>query len=188
MDDIAGGSCKEAPTAAIDTHSPHSGSPAPSNEETPEAEGVVIVSTLDFHNFGVDRTNVKEDQVWAIYDGKDSMPQFHCLVTKITQEPFNVVGRWLEPIHPLIPFTTFHWLQKLDLACSPGEFRLDHEVEFDTFGTFSHLMAMKRDNTLFEIYSKGFEVCAIYSACDNELPNTNVGISVPKLFSSEILV
>lgn len=100
------------------------------------------------------------------------MPRSYCQVTKVTQVPFNVVCRWVNPIHPVSD--TFLWLKKLNLSMSIGQFKLGNDVEFDKISRFSHLMKAKtHKRNGFEIYPKTSEVWAVYRDYDKELPNSN---------------
>jgi hypothetical protein len=150
-------------------------------------EEQIVVPDPDFHDFDADRTevHVKKNQVWAVYDETDGMPRFYCQINKVTRAPsFSVDGVWLEPIHP--EKDTFTWLKDRDLSIGTGEFRLGDECDFDSINLFSHLMAIKKTKSGYEVYPKKLEVWAVYRDYDKETSKDAEG--KPKLRYDFVLV
>ncbi|KAK9271631.1 hypothetical protein L1049_001994 [Liquidambar formosana] len=125
--------------------------PSPLLDSYPKAESLKLKwSVKDFAS----------DQLWAVYDGLDSMPRRYAVVNNVVSGS-EVCVTFLEP-HPLLDVEIYWVEEKLPFVC--GSFRACKTTHNLETSHFSHLVKCEQvtDRSFYRIYPKKGEIWAVY--------------------------
>lgn len=132
-------------------------------EEVEEEESEkYTVPDPEFHDFDVDRRNVKAGQIWASYDDVDGLPRFYFKVKEVqSKDPFRVNVSWLE----LQNLTADQQaLKKLGFMPTTGNcFKATSSQVLDSLDMFSHILNWEKGpKGTVVVYPKKGDVWALY--------------------------
>jgi curved DNA-binding protein CbpA len=138
-----------------------------SDEKDSEQKRVPVhidVPDPDFHDFDKDRTEgaFGNDQVWATYDGEDSMPRLYAMVQKvISLKPFRIKMSFLnsKSNSELAPI---NWVAS-GFRKTCGDFRVGRYEITETVNIFSHRVNwIKGPRGIIKITPKKGDTWALY--------------------------
>ncbi|XP_051122302.1 uncharacterized protein LOC127245457 [Andrographis paniculata] len=159
MVDVKDGSTEHGPPSKLDD-----GSSGCWRDTKGVTEMPVNVLGSDFYNFDKDRTEecIRDNDVWAVYDGDDGMPRLYALIHNvISLHPFKVKMSWLHSLtHSGLGHVNW-FLNGFSKTC--GEFGIGRPEIFDSVDSFSHrVRCTKRTSKTFQIFPKKGDVWALY--------------------------